>query len=316
MKPCRAGKFSTSTVCAIASIMAANMLPSLTGAQRGVRDTTVETSSSPLVDISTVSGKVIIRNAPGNVVNVQGLGKNHVVRVLEAGVLVANDNADKGQTSRTQNRSPSTGTSDALRLDVPRGSRIVLNTKAADLMSEGFIGDIDFTSISGDIRLINSEGAVTARTVSGDVSISGRPSSVHISTASGDISVRGITSQAEIHSVSGDISIGGRALKKLIVDAVSGDISFTGNFSDDASVRLSTHSGDVNLDLQGLIHARLEWASVTGDLTSSIPLVLESGTTDTDRKKGGRKQFQIGGGGSLRISISTFSGDTRIRKKE
>lgn len=291
-------------------------IPSLASAQRGTRDTTIETSTPPLVDISAASGKVVIRSISGNTVNVQGLGRDQLIRVLDAAIMVAGNNANSLTDRRQRSREAPDRSQGLLELDVPRGSRIVLKTMSADLLAESFWGDVDFTSASGDLQLVNSQGNVIARTLSGDISIAGQPSSVQVTTASGDITVHGVTSKAEVHSISGDIVINGRALSSLIAETVNGDVSFNGNFAENASVKITTHSGDISLDLSGQLRAQLEWISVLGDLTSSATLVRNDGGTDGSRSKGGRKRFQVDGGGPLRIVITTFSGDTHIRKKE
>ena len=133
---------------------------------------------------------------------------------------------------------------------------------------------------------------VSAGSVSGDVALTGVEGEVRASSVSGDVRVQGIRAQSlNASSVSGDI--------EASVDALTG----TGD------LRFSSVSGNVVAELPKDFSADLRMTTVSGSIDSAYPITIE-GRTGRSRLEG-----RIGSGGR-RLTVSTVSGDLRLRARQ
>lgn len=151
---------------------------------------------------------------------------------------------------------------------------------AGDISLDSTSGDVSFAAagtrgtvavrdISGDVTGNVAANAVTCRLTSGDIHL--KQLAVHsyaLETVSGDISCAGVTGAGSLSSVSGDI--------QADIAALSG-----------ASSAVS-RSGDIHLQLASAVQARVAAHSVSGDVSSDIPLpgadapALEASSTSGD----------------------------------
>jgi len=148
-------------------------------------------------------------------------------------------------------------------------------------------------SVSGNVEVTNVEGDLRASSVSGDVRVEGvRATRLSASSVSGDVMANAI-------SLSGDgnfSSVSGRLSTVLGALSGSGDLKF------------SSVSGDVTAELPRDFSADLSMSTVSGRIDSSYPITLE-GRTSSRRLEG-----RIGNGGR-RLTVSTVSGDLRLRSR-
>jgi DUF4097 and DUF4098 domain-containing protein YvlB len=142
------------------------------------------------------------------------------------------------------------------------GRFAALETKSAagDLVVNGDVaGDARIKTVSGDVRVRTIGGDLTAQSVSGDVTAT---------SVGGDVSAK---------SVSGDVRIESAREGHVTVQSVSGDI--------EVGVAPGT-----NLDVDA--------GSVSGDLSSEVPLGSEVGA--------------VGDGPMLVVRGKTVSGDFKV----
>jgi DUF4097 and DUF4098 domain-containing protein YvlB len=121
------------------------------------------------------------------------------------------------------------------------------------------------------------EGDANLKTVSGDVRIGRIGGELRATTVSGDVTAASIDGSIEMKSVSGDVRFESVREGTVTVQSVSGDI--------DVGVAPGT-----NLDVDA--------GSVSGDLTSEVPLGSEPGG--------------VGEGPVLVVRGKTISGDFRV----
>lgn len=194
----------------------------------------------------------------------------------------------------------------------------------------GYEGEISVAAVSGEIR-VERELALQQR--------------LKLSSTSGDIATRGITaSQVLISTTSGEVRLGELAAKEIEISTTSGDVRV-----DKADGRLSvaSSSGEVTiLDGSGERKVsttsgdiRISVAQLAGDLdvdTSSGEVALGlseneslqfkvttvSGTISTFfddmlsfSKKGNRAEGSIGDDSKNKVTVTTTSGDIRVRKR-
>lgn len=277
-------------------------------AQRGGRDTTLQLTGTSVVDVTLSSGHLVVRSVEGTTGAVRGLRNDQRLRSTGVALtVVGRDEQRRSFSGSSRNRSD-----DVLEVDVPRGVRLVVNTRSADVDVQEFAGDVEVTTQSGTLQLAGVRGRVIVESVSGDITITGAPSSVRITTVSGDIGIRGARGDVEVHTTSGDVRIDGERIPRLLVESMNADVDFDGSFTDGARVQLSTHSGDVTLRLPESQRGRIELSTVSGDFTAGFPLTMAPNNIPSSGRGRATRRYELGSGGTSQIDISTFSGDVRI----
>lgn len=128
-----------------------------------------------------------------------------------------------------------------------------------------------------------------ARTVSGDVRIEGAHGDVRAASVSGDLTLRDLSAASvRATTVSGDVD--------AAVTALTGDGDLT----------FRSVSGDVTVAMPASLDADFSMSTVSGDLDTDFPLTLGG-------RMGRRNLSATIGKGGRRFSVSTVSGDVRLR---
>ena len=176
------------------------------------------------------------------------------------------------------------GASVDLRLHVPRGVRINVQTASADIEADGLNGEQRFSTASGSIQLAPIGGRVTVDSVSGDVSIR---------------STETVTLQGR--TVSGDIVIDAPYLDEMRLTTTSGDLRLAADLAAPGPHVLETVSGSATISTASPL--RIDATSVSGSLD-----------VDGNTQGGwlGKRSFAIGDG-SVGLSFRSMSGDLRVR---
>ncbi len=131
---------------------------------------------------------------------------------------------------------------------------------------------VEVSSVSADVRIGGTTGRQDVQTVSGDVQTEIAGSDTEVTAVSGDVRLRGsgAATNVRVNSVSGDLTLE-RIAGVLNAVSVSGDVEL--EMGDASDVRVRSTSGDVRLRAALQRDARLEMATVSGDLTAHVPAV-------------------------------------------
>jgi hypothetical protein len=168
----------------------------------------------------------------------------------------------------------------AVRLSVPPTAVVNVATVTADVTTRGRLQRLTVGAVNGDITVGTVSGGAELRSVSGDISVERSPAGTSVTTTSGHVRVGEFAGPCRVKSVSGDCTM--RAVGGGDLDA-------------------STVSGDVTVLVDPGIVVDVTVQSLSGDLSSEIPLDGE-GTGEP--------------GPYLVIASKTLSGDVRIRRSE
>ena len=169
-------------------------------------------------------------------------------------------------------------------IEVPTGAQLWTEGVGADIHVEGVHGEQRYRTVSGDLLVADSSGAMTLGGVSGDATI----------RASGEVDVRA-------NSVSGDLSVVAPLLRALRSTSVSGDIEIEAAFDAGGEHRVETVSGDLTLAPLGGLTVDLR--GLAGSVDSELDHRLEG--------RIGRRQLVVGDGRAA-LRFSSMSGDLQI----
>lgn len=124
------------------------------------------------------------------------------------------------------------------------------------------------STVSGDVSIGTSDGALSVRTVSGDVHVGQSKGPIDVHMLSGTLDVEHASGAVEIRSASGDITLG-HADGAVSIRTMSGDTTI-GHATRDAMIR--SVSGDTSLTLDAAPQMRtVDIGTVSGDMTLHLP---------------------------------------------
>lgn len=134
----------------------------------------------------------------------------------------------------------------------------------------------------------------------------GVPFSGH--TVSGDVDAVGLRSDVEAATVSGDVTVATSGVARG--RTVSGDVEVSMGSLDWERLDFSTVSGDITVEVPADVDADIEFESLSGDFDSDFDLRV------TRRKDGfvGQHLEATIGNGSRSMRFKTVSGDARLRR--
>jgi hypothetical protein len=171
-----------------------------------------------------------------------------------------------------------------LDVELPRRTRLAIDTASTDVSVAGMTGPGRFRTASGDLILTDVGGDVEFEAVSADVRLE----------ALGPIEVVGKT-------ISGDVSLRAPRLTHLEMTTTSGDVRVDADFAGKGPFAIRSISGNATLVARGGI--QVEAQTVTGDLSSALSARMDSGP--------GRK-VMIVGKATTTLAFKSVSGDLQI----
>ncbi|MFF1376777.1 DUF4097 family beta strand repeat-containing protein [Streptomyces sp. NPDC058308] len=173
------------------------------------------------VEVPELPGNVMVQSVRGNRVT-QSFG---TVRGSVTGLTIINGRVVSGGSSGMQTVSAVEVTA-----YLPAGSSLAVVSTSADAAVFGYVEQMEFRSVSGDLDADGVNNLV-AKTTSGDVSVGHLTGRGSARTVSGDIDVHLYSGQAaDLHTTSGDIDVQATpsATGAVQANTVSGDALVSG----------------------------------------------------------------------------------------
>lgn len=264
-------------------------------------DTTFAFDRGGSVNLSLISGEIIVRAADRNEIRIRA--------TLERGRLETTFSRSRVSIeARDVSRRIGEG---RYELTVPVGTRVHAGSVSGDITITGTEEEVEVGTVSGEVRIEGAAKMVEVGAVSGEVQLTGVSGRIEVSTVGGDIRIDDIAGSLDVNTVSAEVDIRRGRLTGLRSTSVSGGLSYDGTFARDGYYQINSHSGAILFGLPADTGANLELETWSGNISSDFPLTLQPDGGVGRRAR--RMQFTIGQGGA-RISAETFSGSITIRR--
>ena len=235
-------------------------------------------------ELRQASGDIVIRGVEGDTVRIKSLDDKPLSDVFD--IELGDDQVDLRQRGGFDvgMRLFSRGSGADLKIEVPHGAAVSVDTGSADIDASDLSGSKTFRTASGEVSLNRIAGGVDVQTVSGEIEIDG--------AAPLDLAAK---------SVSGDIRVRVPSIRRLDLGTTSGDIRLDAELTGSGPFAMRSISGDATI--VGRTGFRVEAESITGDLSSDQPSRRES--------LPGRKVLIVGRPGPT-LTFRSVSGDLHV----
>ena len=198
-----------------------------------------------------------------------------------------------------------------LRIQVPRGASLSIESFSTDVQVDGVQGDLEIQSVQGSVAVTGAGAEVEVETVNGSVDVNGAVQRLRIEAVSGAVTVAGVGPDAAVSTVSGRLQVDGGPFRRGRFESVSGSIRVTGGLDTDADVDVETVSGSVKLTLPDDVSARFDVTTFSGSVDNELGPEARRVSRLTPNKE---LEFTTGSG-SARVRIQTLSGSVKLYKR-
>lgn len=166
----------------------------------------------------------------------------------------------------------------AISVDLPAGSRLVVNTAWSDLHADGPLGDCTLETASGQVRLDHVTGAADVHNSAGSVRIGDVDGTVRYEGATGRIWIGHARSDVDLSSATGSIDID-RADGS--VTAKAGHCPIRIGLLTHGQADLTNGAGGIEVGIGSGVTAFVDAESTKGSVRNSLPA---AGRSDHDVK--------------------------------
>lgn len=173
-----------------------------------------------------------------------------------------------------------------LRLLLPVGSKLHIQSASGDVRVSDLGGDAAITTASGEIQ-VKGGGALAIESVSGDVNLQNTVGKIDVKTTSGDLLVSGeIKNPLHYTSISGDLMMSGVcrvASCKVRAETVSGSVTIHKNSDNSLLAQLRTDTGELTgtdrlpVEMKRQPNHKTEWSTKLGGGLGLVELQSMSG---------------------------------------
>lgn len=191
-------------------------------------------------------------------------------------------------------------------LQVPAGARVWIKSATASADVAGISGEVDVSTVSGDIRVRGEPSLLAAESMEGSLDIGGSASVLRLKSAGGSIGFAGSAYDLSVATVSGNIELdiaGPVATGR--VESVTGRIAWAGPVGAGGSLDLQTHGAHIQLALPQGQDAVIDVSAFSGKVMNGFPTARRAAPA------GKPVRYTLGDGGA-HIAVRSLKGAVTI----
>ena len=291
---------------------------------------TFKLGASGVLALGNIAGDIIVTRGGGDttveiVKTARGRDVNEAREMLQ---LVQVEATERGGRADVRTRYPrgdegnrnnrrNFNVSVAYNVTAPAGTRLSIESISGNVKIADIKGDVSANTVSGDVRISGAGRINAAKTISGVVEITDAEidGALESSSVSGDVLLRRVTARRiDAGSVSGNVRLEEVQCDRVSVNSTSGSVAFSGPLARNGRYELNSFSGEVRLALSGNTGFEIEANSFSGDVRSDLQITSRGAAQEG---RGGRRRTLNGtyGDGSAVLDLTTFSGSIVITKR-
>jgi len=184
-----------------------------------------------------------------------------------------------------------------------------IKTVSGDINVADLSGYIELSSVNGNIYSKNLAGKIELSTISGDINDQKSAGRLVIKTVSGSVSSDSLAKEIKANCVSGSIDLTLASIDQLDMSTVSGEVKAKLLLNASGIVKVSSVSGDIDLDFLGETNANFRLsANAGGDLINKL-------TNDSAKRSNYHSSAKLNfvtGNGRGSVRGSTVSGTLKV----
>ena len=283
---------------------------------------TAPASPHVVVSACTLSGSFTVRGWDRNEVRVHTDGVEiELTRVDQTKSEPATELKVTGSNPRSNGRS-SCLMFGGLELDVPRGASVKLQTTSGDI-SVTDVARANVLTTSGSITLTKMREHTEANVIGGDISVRDSTGSFNLHSTGGDIDARDLAPASAGDSlttstVSGEVTLTHIQHQNVNVNAVSGEVKYSGPLQRNGSYNFHNLSGEIWLVLPAKSSFRLyanvgESAKINSDF--DLKEADNQNAVPPGRRRAPRRVSATVGNGESLVQVDLMNGALRISKQ-
>jgi len=191
---------------------------------------------------------------------------------------------------------------------VPAWLPFAFNGVNTDVTIRGTEASVRGTTVNGDIWVLGGQGLVSVRSINGDVSLEHATGRIHIESIDGDVTAADIAGSIKATTVDGDIILERVTSESVEASTIDGDVYYSGTVSPNGRYHLSTHDGDITFYISDEVDATVKISTFSGEFESDFPFTIS-------RIGGNSRRFSFTlGNGSAEIILEAFDGTIELRR--
>ncbi|MEP7028186.1 MAG: DUF4097 family beta strand repeat-containing protein, partial [Candidatus Eisenbacteria bacterium] len=263
-------------------------------------DTTIVVRPGMKLMLSNYGGSVTIHTWPRNAVKVLAeYGRRDWIdfREVEGALRMA-----------SQSRRGPSGSFD-YNLTVPAWMPVALSGTYNDVSVDGLQGGLDVETVRGNIVVRRAAGVIGLRTIEGAVDIVGANGRIAASSVNEAVRIAQAAGTIAAEAVNGDIHLLDLDSRDVVATTVNGDVIYNGRILDGGAYRFTTHSGDISVGLSEADNATVSVSTFSGDFASSFAIQPRRSN------KGERFSFVLGSG-KAKVDLESFQGSIELLRPD
>ena len=269
-------------------------------------DQTRPAAADVRLSVDLINGKVLITGWDKKEVHVGGTLGEDVEELFVEGreerIHIEVDVPDRwhGHTRGTE-----------LDIHAPKGARVHVDGVNVAIEVSNIEGRLILGTVNGAVTVAGNPETLAMETVNGPLRFTGSCNEVVAEAVSGGIELEGVTGRVSAQTVSGGIQVTGGAFTGASFSTVSGQIDFRGSLHGTGIFDFESHSGTVTLLLDDEPSAEFDIETFSGSIDSDF------GPEPSPKRRWGpgkEMSFTVGKG-AAQVTITSFSGVVRIRKR-
>lgn len=187
---------------------------------------------------------------------------------------------------------------------VPDALDVAGHLVRGDVTAEGLAHDLAFRVVKGDIRVVDC-AAVDVQGVSSAVSLDRSRGDTSVRVIRGDVSVRQVSGNVDISTKRGDLDVRVDTAGQLAASTIRGDIHLRAReFASGGEGTAHTIRGDIAVYLGPTARCRIEAATLSGDISSTLPL--------TERREDRRTLSGVFNSADVDVHLRATRGDITL----